>query len=359
MKRRKDVQNLFFLLWIILALSGGNTSEKRPAKSPAERLVWGCPAKDCIPAMDDPIFTTPQKVNEKVKFLLPEDIVIGVSMSGEAKAYPHKILTRHEIVNDKIGDVPIVVTYCPLCGSGMVLDSRIDGKRLTFGVSGRLLNSDLVMYDRETETLWSQITGEAILGKLVGKKLSILPTYQGTWKKWVELHPRTLVLIFKEARIPNFLLQNPYEDYDKTPSIHFPVTHYDDRYFPKEKVLGIHPSTSGKAKAYPFSELNQVIVVNDELQDKKLAIFYSREGQVALAYSSVVENKVLHFQPAGADRFRDEETGTLWNLKGEAIQGEWKGKQLSPISAVSGYWFAWVAFYPGTEVFQAAREKKK
>ena len=169
------------------ALNGFDLSE---TTVPAADLLPGGPPKDGIPALTDPDFIAA----EEVSFLEPNDRVLGVIANGVTKAYPLSIMTRHEIVNDTFDGRPVVVTYCPLCFAGMVFDARIEGRRQTFGVSGLLYNSDVVLYDRETESLWSQLLQQAISGPRRGQALTLLHSTNTTWSDWRERHPGTLVL---------------------------------------------------------------------------------------------------------------------------------------------------------------------
>jgi len=157
---------------------------------PLEEIRNGGPPKDGIPALTDPEVISASEVS----YLAPSDRILGLVMNGEARAYPLKILNWHEIVNDTLGGEPVLVSYCPLCGSGMVFDARINGERLNFGVSGRLYNSDVLFYDRKSESLWSQLKMEAVTGQMAGTKLTLLPLEHTRWDSWRQRHPATTVL---------------------------------------------------------------------------------------------------------------------------------------------------------------------
>ena len=273
---------------------------------PVEKIKSGGPPKDGIPAIDNPKFLKASEAK-----LANNARVLGVAENGIAKAYPIAILNYHEIVNDLFAEKPVVVTYCPLCGSGIAFDASVNKEPKTFGVSGLLYNSDVLLYDRETESLWSQLKYEAISGKLKGEKLEILNTANTTWQAWKEKYPNSLVLSEDTGFNRNYS-QNPYPGYDKSSAIYFSVSDMDDRYHPKEMIIGL--DINGKAKAYPFSELKKLKgkVLEDQFAGKKLKIKYDPKAD-------------------SAEIFDD------------------RGK---PIPAVTNFWFAWFAFNPETEVYQ-------
>ncbi|HSG05403.1 MAG TPA: DUF3179 domain-containing protein, partial [Nitrospiria bacterium] len=175
---------------------------------PKEDILPGGPPKDGIPALDNPKFLKAGKA----ALLNSGDRVLGFSGKGEAKAYPIKILNWHEVVNDTVGGKPVVITYCPLCGTGMAFDPVVKGEHFTFGVSGLLYQSDVLMYDRQTDSLWSQILQEAVTGKMMGTRLTLLPLIHTTWEEWRKEHPNTLVLSTDTGYSRNYR-RDPYEGY--------------------------------------------------------------------------------------------------------------------------------------------------
>ena len=236
------------------SLNGFDLSE---ATVPASDLLPGGPPRDGIPALTDPKFIGA----DRVSFLEPNDRVLGVTVNGVAKAYPLSIMTRHEIVNDTFDGRPVVVTYCPLCFTGMAFDARIDGRRQTFGVSGLLYNSDIVLYDRETESLWSQLLQQAISGPRSGQTLTLLHTTNTTWSDWRKRNPNTLVLSDQTGHEADYQT-DPYAGYDLSPALMFPVQFRSMGYHPKQYVLGI--VLDGIAKAYPVSELHKAGTTIDD-----------------------------------------------------------------------------------------------
>ncbi len=299
---------LIVLIFFIQTISAQNKKvfSLDNAIIPLNEIKDGGPPKDGIPSIDAAKFL---KATEAV--LDQNDRILGVYINGIAKAYPINILNYHEIVNDHFGDRPVVITYCPLCGSGIAFDALVKGKPKTFGVSGLLYNSDVLLYDRETESLWSQLKYQAVAGPLVGESLKMLNTANTTWKSWKEKYPNTLVLS-EETGFKRDYSRNPYPGYEDSPGIYFSVSYQDTRFHPKETVIGVE--INEKFKAYAFSELEKLKGkdLNDSFQGKKLTIKYKPSSKSA----------------------------EIFDAEG------------NPIPAVTNFWFAWFAFHPDTEVYQ-------
>jgi hypothetical protein len=277
---------------------------------PLDQIVPGGPGKDGIPAILKPVFVPAREVS----FLKDEDRILGLNQGGEAKAYPIKILNWHEIVNDTIGGKPVVVTYCPLCGTGIGFEAAVQGRPHTFGVSGLLYQSDLLMYDHQTQSLWSQISMEAVAGPLTGSKLIHIFLEHTTWDEWRRAHPNTVVLSTKTGYWFREYDRDPYLGYAQRPDLMFDTTHFDPSYHPKEWVLGVE--VKGVFKAYPFAELKKVKdPLNDQVNGQKIRI---------------------HFNPRA-------QSASVTDAAGR------------PLPAVMAFWFAWYAFHPDTQVFTANR----
>ena len=274
-----------------------------------DEILSGGPKKDGIPAIDKPKFVAAKRAD----FLSPKERVLGLVIDGVAKAYPIKILNWHEIVNDRIHNSSFVVTYCPLCGTGVAFWSNIRGLQLKFGVSGLLYNSDVLFYDRQTESLWSQIAAKAVSGKLAGAELQQLVLVHTTWSDWLEKHPRTLVLSTRTGYLRSYN-SNPYAGYEQSRKLYFQVNHKAPKtYHPKERVLGLN--ASGIYKAYPFVELNKhgVSQFVDVVNEQSFTILWNREHQ--------------------SGRIMDSDN--------------------NEVPLMQAFWFAWFGFHPETEVFQA------
>ncbi|MCL7419747.1 MAG: DUF3179 domain-containing protein [Methylobacter sp.] len=243
-------QMILSMIWLLAFWMTGCSAQSKNgfdlegALVPADHILSGGPAKGGIPAIDNPRFVKAGKAS----FLKSDDPVLGLNYKGLARAYPINILNWHEIVNDRFGAEPVVITFCPLCGSGMAFSADIDGKAYTFGVSGLLYNSDVLLYDRQTQSLWSQLMMQAISGPHKSKPLRSLPVLHTRWEDWRTQHPETLVLS-TETGFKRDYRNNPYTDYLEKPQIMFPVTAVSRRYHPKEEVLGLE--LEGQFKVYP------------------------------------------------------------------------------------------------------------
>ena len=311
---------------------------------PLERIVSGGPPRDGIPSIDDPKFVTA----EKATFLQDGDIVIGLQHNGVTKSYPLKILVWHEIVNDNIGGIPVAVTYCPLCFTSMVFERTIDGQEVEFGTSGKLYNSNLVMYDRLSDSLWSQAMGKGIVGKYSGYDLKRIPFDLAYWKEWKELYPDTLVLSTDTGSARPYGV-DPYGDYYTTPGILFPVEHRDDRLGPKELVMGL--GHDNKYKAYKLDDIEDQKVINDSVGEKKILLL-SLYPFMVRSYERTLDGNVLEFQLSN-DKLIDKKTGSEWNFEGQAISGPLQGKQLAKLALDPSFWFSWAAFHPDTGLYKA------
>lgn len=276
---------------------------------PTGEIIKAGPRKDGIPALYNPDFITAPDDS----YLKDTDRVIGVYYGGEAKAYPLRILVWHELVNDTIGGKDALITYCPLTGSGIVFDPAINDARFLFGVSGRLYNSCLVLYDKQTKSLWSQLKMEAVTGSMTGKSLLRIPSVNTTWGAWKNLYPDTRVLSVNTGYDRDYT-SNPYADYENSKEIIFPVLPFDKRVAAKEWVIGI--VIDGHAKAYPEQELAHAgMPLSDTVGGTNIVINYDRNS-----FTVSVHDQEGNFIPS-----------------------------------VRVYWFAWAAFYPDTKVFSLDR----
>ncbi len=328
--------------------SGGTSSN---CLIPSSQLVNGGPGRDGIPAL-----TRPRAVDAASgdQFLGPEALVVGVALGGQARAYPHNVFWWHEIVNDVLGGRSIAVSYCPLTGSAMAYDAMIGGQALDFGVSGLLFDNNLVLFDRATQSLWSQMRAQAVCGRFAGTAAPLLPVIQSTWAGWKALHPETTVVSFNTGFSRNYN-QYPYGSYEQVGnnSLLFPQSFLDPRRPMKELVLGI--SQGGTARAYPYGALGERAAVNDAVGGRAVLVVFDRPTEMALAFDRDVAARQLSFEVAEATgfpfRLRDRETGTLWDLTGAATAGPLAGSRLSQVATYSAMWFAWASFNRGTELF--------
>lgn len=320
--------------------------------------------RDVIPPLDEPKFET---VVEASQWLDDREPVALLELGGEARAYPLRILTWHEIVNDQVGDLPVAVTYCPLCNSAVGFRRQVDGQVLRFGTSGLLRNSDLVMWDRQTESLWQQITGEAIVGGLTGTRLEFIPTPIVSWKDFRVRFPQGKVLS-QETGFQRAYGSNPYVGYDSEQRPFLFTGEPDSRYPAMERVVGV--TVRGTNKAYPFSVISQERAVNDVVAGEPVLVVWGSAGTasaldsgaiaqgrsvgVGLAYLRTVGGRVLTFDAQGDDTFKDRETGSTWDLLGKATAGPLAGASLAPAVHTNHFWFAWAAFNEGSPVYTGA-----
>jgi hypothetical protein len=309
---------------------------------PLDRIKGGGPPKDGIPSIDNPIFTDVQSS----QFMSDSDTVIGLEINGEVKAYPIFILVWHEIVNDSVGGTPVSVTYCPLCYTNQVFERIIDGQEVEFGTSGKLYNSNLLMYDRLTESYWSQALGMAVKGELTGYQLNLVPFDVITWGDWKKLHPDTLVLTTDTGYIRSYAT-DPYGNYYTEPRIMFPVEYNDDRLFPKEIIIGFNKN--GIYKAYKQNDIESNVIINDSIGGTPVMLV-SLFSENSRAFERVIDGDVFDFvyEPG---KILDVQTNSEWNYDGLAISGESKGLQLERMAIEPGFWFEWFAFHPETLVY--------
>jgi Protein of unknown function (DUF3179) len=331
------------------AAAAVTAEEKEKSIVPIDQIVSGGPPPDGIPSIDNPKFIS---VQEASKFLEDSELVLGLNINGDIRAYPLQILVWHEIVNDEVGGVPVAVTYCPLCFTNQVFNRIIDGQVVEFGTSGKLYNSNLVMYDRTSKSLWSQALAEGIVGKYAGTKLERVPFDIAYWKEWKQLYPDSKVLS-RDTGSNRPYGADPYGDYYTNSDVLFPVSNKDGRLNLKEIVVGLE--NKGQYKAYKLQEIENKKVINDQVNSKSITLF-SLYPFMIRAYDPVVEDGaekiVLQFDyNAENNKFTDKQTGSEWNFEGKAISGQMKGKQLTRIAFDEGFWFEWVAFHPKTEIY--------
>ena len=330
---------------------------------PFDEIFSGGVGRDGIPPIDEPKFTSQDDADRWLDELEP---VISFQVNGEAKAYPLQILTWHEVVNDFVGGEPVVVTFCPLCNTAIAFERTVDGVVHTFGVSGNLRNSDLIMWDRQTQTWWQQLTGEGIVGEQAGKQLTFLPAQIIAWSDFKAAHPEGQVLSRNTGFVRRYG-QNPYVGYDRADQSPFLFNgELDGRLLPKERVAAL--TIADESAAFPFAILDQERVVNYNVGGTDLVVFFKPGTRSALGglligkadeigatgvFEVVVDGRQLTFRADG-DVFVDNETGSSWNILGEAVDGPLTGTELTPIVHGNHFWFSWGAFEPDTKIYQGA-----
>jgi hypothetical protein len=347
---------------------GGSSRTEAESATPdplvdPEDILSGGPPPDGIPPIDDPKFLAPGDAG----FLTDREPVLAVEIGQEAKAYPLQIMTWHEIVNDEIGGVAVSVTYCPLCNTGIAFERpTIDGELLDFGTSGKLYNSNLVMYDRQTQTYWAQATGQAIIGELTGEQLVFVPARILSFGDWRAENADGLVLS-RDTGFERPYGDNPYEGYDSGSPFLF--SGEADRRLPlTTRVLGI--ARAGDVVAFPYEAVSADAVggwaaVMEEVAGKPVTIFWKAGTTSALdsqkiaegrdvgaiaAYRPEADGRALTFE-VGREGIVDRQTGSVWSILGRAVSGPLEGAQLVPELAIDSFWFDWAAFHPETRIF--------
>ncbi|RMF76507.1 MAG: DUF3179 domain-containing protein [Chloroflexi bacterium] len=325
----------------------------------------GGPPPDGIPPIDNPQF---ESIDTASRWLQEQSPVISVEVNGDARAYPLAVMIWHEIANDTVGDVPVAITFCPLCNSSIVYNREVDGEVLRFGVSGNLRNSDLVMWDNLTQSWWQQFTGEAIVGVHTGKMLEIIPSQVVNFGAFAEEYPDGTVLS-RETGFNRNYGSNSYAGYDSSERPFLFEGSIDRRLRATERVLA--GLVDGQPIAYPFPVLQNERVINDHIGDTDVVAFWqpgkssaldgrsidnSRDVGTAALYRREVDDggvrRVLTFT-FNDGAIIDNETGSTWNIFGRAIDGELEGTQLQQHIAAPHFWFAWAAFQPDTAIYGA------
>jgi hypothetical protein len=295
----------------LVALASGAAAQQRngfalsPSLVPVEEIMAGGPPRDGIPALDAPKFVPAEAADWD-----DDEHVVGVSLNGESRAYPLAILVWHELVNDTLGSRPILVSYCPLCGTAMVFDRRVAGSARSFGVSGLLYMSDMLLYDRDSESLWSQISATALTGPARGKRLDLLRSRVVSWGAWRKAHPETTVLT-RDTGHQRAYGETPYAGYSASDQLRFPAP-LDRRYHPKTPTVGVR-LRSGEARAYPANEVVRAGgVVRDRFEGRDIEVRYAPDD------------------------------------------GSFQVAAPQDVEVIEGFWFAWAAFHPETSVYQAS-----
>lgn len=320
----------------------------------------GGPPPDGIPPIDNPQFETIELARAWLQDRSP---VIVLAVGDDVRAYPLAILIWHEIVNDVVGDTPVAVTFCPLCNSSIVFKRQVDDVILRFGVSGLLRGSDLIMWDDQTQSWWQQLTGEAIVGHYTGIILEFLPSQVIGFGTFAQQYPNGVVLSRTTGYVRSYG-QNPYERYDSSSQPFLFEGELDRRLPATAHVLA--GLISGQPVAYPFSKLAEERVINDTIGEIPVVALWqpgavsaldnsivdlSRDVGMAALYSRQIDDDTLVFKLSDDGQIVDEQTGSVWNIFGQAEAGALRGRSLQQLIANPHFWFAWAAFHPDTRIY--------
>jgi hypothetical protein len=318
---------------------------RRATRLRVELIQWGGVFVDGIPALSNPRFVPA----DRATYLTPGEPVFGVAIHGDARAYPLRILDWHEMANDVVGGVPVALAYCTLCGAGVLYDARAGGRTFSFGSSGFLYESNKLMYDRQTDTLWNQLTGEPVNGPLAesGFVLKRLPVVVTSWARWLGAHPETLALDIKTGYDRNYTPGRAYGKYFASPDLMFPVFRRSQAMPAKTWIYAL--LVDGAPKAYTLDRLGRERVVNDVLGGKPLVLLANTTGpevQEVRAY----ESGSFRFAPGDDPLAPRGPDGRPWRATEEALEGP-GGERLPRLPGHLAYWFGWFSFYPRTEVY--------
>lgn len=330
-----------------------------PPRVEFEEIRSGGPPPDGIPPIDKPRFLNVGDID----FLADQEPVLALDIDGDTRAYPVQIMTWHEIVNDTVGGVPVAVSYCPLCNSAVAYDRRLGDRVLDFGTSGLLYNSALVMYDRQTETLWSHFTGEGIIGELTGEDLDVFPLATVSWKTFREANPDGVVLS-RDTGFSRDYGRNPYPGYDDVDGVPFLFEgDVDGRYTALTRIVGIESGES--AVGIPLADLRTAQAITGEIDGRPLVAWWAAGTSSALESATIADGvdvgatgvfvpeadgTPLTFRSNDDGTFTDDQTGSNWNILGRAIDGALAGEQLEAYAHVDTFWFAWSTFRTDTAI---------
>ena len=354
------MSRLTALIILTLVLSGCSSSTDISLDGwnqlPDEIFSGGVP-KDGIPAINNPTWDAAAEGG----WLNNDFLVVGVVIDGQAFAYPHRMMDQHEIVNEATSTTPYTVSFCPLTGSSIVFKSTIGGGVKPFGVSGLLMQNNLIMFDRQTDSNWPQLRLQADRGTLINTQLDLIDHTEIEWGAWKELHPGTLIMSRNSGgRVPSAYDRIFYDGYRvSNSSPFFPMNFSDTRLLPKIRVLGVF--AGGGTKAYPMFSFDEGrAIINDQISGVPIAVFGDPDSRMMRAFLTKIDGQTLTLKlMAGTDtgslsevQFIDDETGSTWNFDGKAISGNLSGEKLSQSKAYVAYWFAWSAFNRDTELWE-------
>ncbi len=340
---------------------------------PYAEIFSGGVARDGIPPLYEPASVSIAEADAWIEDIEP---VIALEINGEARAYPLQVLTWHEIANDELGGAPVAVTFCPLCNSAVVFNRALGGALYEFGVSGNLRNSDLVMWDKQTESWWQQLTGKGIVGALAGAQLDFIPAQIVSWDAFKTAHPNGSVLS-KETGYDREYGRNPYSGYDRADSppallrdsATGDLAAADPRLLPKERIVAVE--INGDAVAFPYAQLMESRVIHHEVGGEQIVVFHQPGTASALdaseiaasedvgatgVFRPVLDGQRLTFRVDGDPAVGvivDEQTSSEWSILGTATSGPLSGQRLQRVNAQDHFWFAWAAFKPNTRIYSA------
>ncbi len=346
------MKNVFLLLFVgLLGLTScsDDSDDSQSGNSewliPSGEVFDGGPGKDGIPSVDNPIF----EKADQTTFLDPNNLVVGIVHDGVAKAYAHRILDWHEIVNDELADINYALTYCPLTGTAVAWNREVNSEITTFGVSGKLYNTNLMPYDRATDSYWSQMRLDCVNGDLISTRINTFPVIETTWETWSSMYPNSSVMTTETGFNRNYN-QFPYGDYrTNNNNFIFPVNNFDTRLPSKDRTLAV--LTDAKNKVYPVESFGEGLVVIEEFPDGELVVMGSDTRNFITAYYNAGLENITYVNGPGAIVAEDS-NGNKIAISGLVVEGPLAGTQLEAAESILGYYFSLAAFYPDIEIFE-------
>lgn len=337
---------------------GGNPGPRRgngtPVSTdwtiPADKVFDGGPGKDGIPSIDSPQF---EETSSQDQLYSDDELMVVIRIGTTVRAYPHDILDWHEIVNDKINDVAFALNYCPLTGTAMAWNRVINGVETTFGVSGLLYNTNLIPYDRRSDSEWSQLLMRGVRGQNADLDAELIPVVETTYGKFKEIWANGVVMSQETGFSRNYA-DYPYGDYRTDNSLlYFPVDPYSSDLDAKEIVLGVR--FDEKVKAYRFYSFEgSVKVINDVFEGEEIVVAGSKEDNLLVAFGrKLPDGTVLDLTPLSSlPAIMQDADNNIWDVFGECISGPRQGEQLPVLNSLQGFWFSFGAFYPDPEIYE-------
>ncbi len=313
--------------------------------------VYEGAGRDGIASVNEPKFTT----TEATQFMDEEDLVTVLQIGDDIKAYPHPILDYHEIINDEVGGLPVAINYCPFTGTGMAWERTFNGDTTTFGVSGLLYNSNLMPFDRATETIWSQLALKGVNGEFLGKSAIVHSMTEMPWSTWKILFPTSKVLS-KDTGFDLIYGDYPYLDFRTNNEFFvFPVNNTDNRLPNKERVLGVIGANETRVFRFSsFTEKNEIQVIHNSFMGRSIAVFGSAaQGIIGVVSASLKDGTTIEFLPTVNDsNLLVDTNGNEWTILGKAVSGDLIGTQLDIPKSFMGYWFSFAIFYPNLDIYE-------
>ncbi len=357
----KSIGFLIITIMVFISCSSGNVEEPQNVVGddsgtefpgwliPLDEVFDGGPGKDGIPSIDNPSFYN--AFDAKVlEYLTDEDIVIGVKVDDEYRAYPHRIMDWHEIVNDEFGAKnKVTINYCPLTGTAFSWKFKNNNQGITFGVSGLLYNSNLILYDRATGSNWSQLSLKCVNGGLRGKVPDVTAVVEMKWKEWKKMYPDSKVLTNKQGFDRNYN-QYPYGGYLNVDEfLFFPVTPINYLLPQKERVHAI--IQNNKSLVFRFNLFENKNIIRVEFFNRNYLIIGDENTIVSFELSDGEKENAYTYSYSGGEEFFSDDKGNKWSVFGKAIDGPRKGSVLKSSTSVIGFWFSIAAFYPNPSIY--------